>query len=431
MALLLSKAQQIITDAIKKPLNHIKAREVELPQDVQKIVTVLGSRRAGKTSVCLQLMQTLRKSMPAHRLLYINFEDDRFFPAQLSDMDVLLEAYYSLYPENKDQTVYFFFDEIQEVANWEKFVRRLWDQENCRIYLTGSSSKLLSREIATALRGRTLSYEIFPLSFGEFLAFTKTDYDMHSSKGRAILQNKLITYMHQGGFPELVFLPNRFHRATINEYINLMLYKDLTERFGVRNPQLLKYLLKYALTNLANPMSVNKIYNDLKSQGYQLSKNTVYEYLSYLEEAFILYRVSRWSTSVRQQSINPDKFYGVDQAFKYAMTGGQDEGRVLENMVYMALRRLGYEPNYWRQKQEVDFYLESQSLVNVCLDASDPTTRAREFGGLDEAMKFTGLDRSLLVTLDEEREEGLQNGVVSIVPIRNFLLSTSKFLGLV
>lgn len=428
MSLVLSKAKQIIADAINKSLDHLRVREVELPTDVQKIVSVLGPRRAGKTSVCLQLIKVLRNSMPAHRLLYVNFEDDRFFPAQLADMDVLLEAYYSLYPENKDETVYFFFDEIQEVAHWEKFVRRLWDQEDCRIYLTGSSSKLLSREIASALRGRTLSYEIFPLSFGEFLQFTDTDYDMHSSKGKAILQNKLMAYMQQGGFPELVFLPERFHRATINEYINLMLYKDLTERFGVKKPQLLKYLLKYTLKNLANPMSVNKVYNDLKSQGYKLSKNTVYAYLSYLEEAFILYRVSRWSTSVRQQSINPDKFYGVDQAFKYAMTGGADEGRVLENMVYMAMRRLGYEPNYLLQKQEVDFYLEGKWLVNVCLDASDLTTRARELGGLDEAMKSTGLQKSVLVTLDEEGKEQLENGVLEIVPVRNFLLEIEDWL---
>jgi predicted AAA+ superfamily ATPase len=390
-------------------------------------VTLIGPRRAGKTSVCYQLIKNLRATMPTDRLLYVNFEDDRFFPAELTDMDMLLEAYYAMYPANKESLVYFFFDEVQEVPQWEKFVRRLSDQENCRIYLTGSSSKLLSQELATALRGRTLTYEIFPLSFAEFLRFNHTGYDNDSSKGRAVLQHQLQAYMRQGGFPELVFLEEPFHRPTINEYINLMIYKDLMERFSLRNPHLLKYLLKYYLVNMANPLSINRVYNDLRSQGYALSKNTVYEYTSYLEEAFVVFRVSRWSTSVRQQAINPDKLYVVDQAFKYAMSDADDEGRILENMVFMALRRLGLMPDYFMDKQEVDFYVPEKLLINVCLDLSGPATRQRELSGLEAAMRQTGLDTALLVTLHEEGEERLDAGKVRVVTARDFLLKPEGF----
>jgi len=422
-------AREVIHDAVSRNVDNIMDRAISIPEDVPKIISLLGPRRAGKTSVCLQLIKKLRKTIPSDRLLYINFEDDRFFPPQLEDMDTLLQTYYSIFPENKTQKVYFFFDEVQEIPYWEKFVRRLMDQENCRIYLTGSSSKLLSREIATTLRGRTLSFEIFPLSFGEYLSFNQLSFNPNSSSGKSFLQNNFEKYFWQGGFPELIYLPERLHLPTINEYINLMLYRDLTERYGVRNPQLLKYLMKYSLTNLANPLSVNKTFNDLKSQGYKVSKNTIYEYLSYLEEAFILYRATRWSTSIRQEAINPIKLYGVDQGFKYAMTGRRDEGRVLENMVYMGLRRNAFEPKYLLLEQEVDFFIEDKFLVNVCYDLDDFDTKKREFDGLNEAMRFTDQKASFLVTMYEEGEEKLENGTVHIVPARNFLLDVQGYVG--
>lgn len=421
--------KQIIADFHELELAHIIDRNLDIPFDVPKVVSFLGPRRAGKTSLCLQIAKHLREELPSHRLTYINFEDDRLYPLALQDMDSFVEAYYELYPDNKNHLVYFFFDEVQEVDGWEKFIRRLHDQEKCRIYLTGSSSKLLSREIATSLRGRTLPYEVFPLSFKEYLNFTGTKANPNSSKGKATLQHAFLKFMHQGGFPELVFLDETFHRRTVSEYIDLMLYKDLVERFGVRTPSLLKYLLKYTLDNVSTLLSVNKLYNDLKSQGYAVSKNTVYEYLSYLEEAFILFRVQRWSKSERQKSINPDKIYTVDPAFKYVMTGGSDKGRVLENMVFLALRRLGHEPNYWKGKQEVDFYEEGKYLINVCLDMSDLDTRKRELKGINEAMGVTGLTKSLIVTLDQQGSEQLVNGVVCMVLAREFCMDVEAYLG--
>lgn len=414
--------QQLISDFIERSLQEVLPRQIEIPLDVPKVISLLGPRRSGKTYLLFDLIRRLRESVPADRLVYINFEDDRLFPLGLTDLDALLQGYYELFPANKDRQVWFFFDEVQEVDQWEKFVRRLVDQENCRVYLTGSSSRLLSRELATSLRGRTLPYEVFPLNFPEFLQFNGIEANPRSSKGQALLFHWLQRYLRQGGFPELVFLPPELHRRTINEYIDLMLYRDLTERFSLKNPALLKYLLKFMLVNIANPISVTKVYKDLKSQGYAVGKNTVFEYLSYLEEAFILFRAAIWSRSVRAQSINPHKVYTIDPAFKYAMSIGEDAGRVFENAVYLELRRRGIQPHYWQNGPEVDFFWENGRLIHACYSATDPSTRQREIRGLQVAMEQLDLPESLLLTWDERADLQVKSRTIRVRPLWEFLL---------
>ena len=316
----------------------------------------------------------------------------------------------------------FFLDEVQEVENWEKFVRRLIDQENCRVYLTGSSSKLLSQELATTLRGRTLPYEVFPLSFKEFLQFNQVEVNPRSSKGQAFLLHWLSRYLRQGGFPELVFLPESLHRPTINEYIDLMLYRDLTERFSLKNPALLKYLLKFLLNNMSNSISVSKVYNDLKSQGYSVGRNTVFEYIDLLEEAFILFRVRKWSHSIRVQASNPSKIYAIDPAFKYAMSIHEDIGRVFENSVFLELKRRSISPHYWLDSQEVDFFWENGTLINACYSLTHPETRKREINGLLLAMKKLDLKSGKLITWDKKETVKEGSRTIFIQPLWEFLL---------
>lgn len=413
--------QQIIADFIARPLEGVVSRQVDIPEDVPKIVSLLGPRRAGKTYVLFDLVSRLRKKIPAHRLVYINFEDDRLFPLRLEDLDALLRGYYEMYPGNKDERVWFFLDEVQEVEQWEKFVRRLADQENCRIYITGSSSKLLSKELATGLRGRTLPFEVFPLNFPEFLRFNGVEADSYSSRGQALLLHWLRRYLKQGGFPELVFLPEALHRRTIDEYIDLMLYRDLTERFSVKHPAMLKYLLKFLLGNMANPISVTKVFYDLKSQGYTLAKNTVFDYFSYLEEAFLLFRVEIWSPSVRAQAVNPSKIYAIDPAFKYAMSISEDTGRVFENAVFLELRRRGYPLHYVQHGQEVDFFWENGQLINAAYSLAEPATRDRETRGLFNAMRLLGHSESRLITWDERGEIAEGGKKVIVQPLWEFL----------
>lgn len=416
--------QELIADFIRRPDRLVKTRDQVIPHDIPKIISLLGPRRAGKTYILFSLIEKLKETIPSDRLVYVNFEDDRLFPLKLEDMDGLVKGYYEMYPGNKDYTVYFFFDEIQEVDQWEKFIRRIHDQENCRIFITGSSSRLLSRELATSLRGRTLPFEVFPLSFKEFLSFRNVSYDLFSSKGQAVLVSELNKYMMQGGFPELIFLPEELHKEVINEYINLMLYRDLTERFSLKHPHLIKYLLKFLLTNMGRILSVNKIYHDLKSQGYAVGKNTVYDYISYLEEAFIIFSVDLFSPSIRRQTVNPSKIYGIDPAFKYAMSMGEDKGQVFENTVFMELRRRKKHPFYLLEKQETDFYTEEGLLINACMDISHPDTRKREIGSLLEAMDHTGLSESQLITRDQKEEIEISGKKIIVRPLWEFLLET-------
>ena len=417
--------QQIILDFFANPLKKIVPRDVNIPLDVPKIISLLGPRRAGKTYVLYGIIKQLRTQHPKERLIYINFEDDRLFPLELSDMDQMVRGYYELFPGNKEEQVWFFFDEIQEVPNWEKFVRRLFDQENCRIYLTGSSSKLLSRELASVLRGRSIPFEIFPLSFTEFLRFNEVEIQPKSSKGQALIYHHLTRYMKQGGYPELVFLPKELHIRVVNEYIDLMLYRDLTERFSIKNPQLMKYLLKYLLNTVARPFSVSKVFNDIKSQGYKVGKNTIYEYVSYLEEAFIIFRVDRYSRSIRQQAINPSKVYTIDPAFKYAMSIHEDLGPMFENQVFLTLRKRGIHPYYFLQDQEVDFYNEEKLLYNACYKIDDPNTRNREIKGLTEAMTFLNLQTSTIISWDHREIIKTGTKTIYIRPLWELMLEDS------
>ena len=389
---------------------------------MNKIISLLGPRRAGKTYVLFNIIKQVRKAVGRNRVVYVNFEDDRLFPLTISDLDDLLKAYYELYPHHKGELVYFFLDEIQEVDGWEKFVRRLDDQENSRIYVTGSSSKLLSRDIATALRGRSISYEILPLSFKEYLRFKQIDVNPNTTKGEATALHHLEVYMKQGGFPELLNLPVELHGKVINEYLDLMLYRDLVERYDVKQPRLLKYLLKHTLVNLSKPLSINKIFNDIKSQGYRVGKNTIYEYMHYLEEAFVLFPVKIWSQSIRKQAVNPMKVYAIDPAYKYAMSIEEDLGRVFENLVYMSLRRKGINPSYVLYDQEVDFYWEGGQLTNVSYSLSDEQTKRREIKSLFQAMDKMGHKSSTLYTWDHKEVIRSHGKTVMISPLWKFLL---------
>ncbi len=420
--------REIIQEFIQNPLPEVIFRDLELPLDIPKIVSILGPRRAGKTYYLYQIIKQLADKVDRTRLVYINFEDDRLFPLRLSDLNDFLETYYELYPYNREKQVWFFFDEVQEISNWEKFVRRIFDKEKCRIYITGSSSKLLSRELSTSLRGRSIPFEVFPLNFNEFLKFNKIDFNSDTPKGKSIVLYWFDKWLKQGGFPELVFLPENLHRKTIDEYLDLMLYRDITERFSIRNPSLLKYLMKYAVGNVANPFSIGKTFNDLKSQGFAISRNTIYDYLSYLEEAFMIFRIDVWHRSVRIRNLHSSKTYIIDSAFKYAMTIGEDKGRLFENAVFLFLRQNGFKVHYLQNKQEVDFYWENGIPVNVCFELTDYQTRKREISGMLEALAFLNKKEGIVLTRDQNEIIKQNDKIIKILPAWKFFLNHSDYI---
>ena len=268
--------KQLITNNQERDFDYVLERDIDFPLSSNKIVAFIGVRRSGKTHLMYHTIKHLRKTVPKENIVYLNFEDDRIFPLSLQELSLFPEAYYELYPKKKSEKVIFFFDEIQIVENWEKFIRRLYDTENCQIFISGSSSKLLSSEIATGLRGRTLTFEIFPLSFKEYLRFNNVEINIYSSKSKSQIVNYLQKYLQYGGFPELIYDNIRFARQTLQEYIDLIIYKDLIERYRITNHYLMRYLVKYCFTNISTLLSFNKLFKNLKSQGIQLSKNSLY-----------------------------------------------------------------------------------------------------------------------------------------------------------
>ena len=225
-------------------------RKLQIP-DTKKVISIIGSRRVGKTFYFYQLINNLiDNEINPEQILYLNFEDDRVLPISTDELNGIIEAYYELYPEQIKNMLYFFFDEIQNIDGWELFIRRIHDRKNIKIFVTGSSSKLLSREIATSLRGRTLSYYLYPLSFEEFLKFKQISLveDFEYTSMRFKIKQLFNEYLHIGGFPEIALESEELRQPILQNYFDMLIYRDLVERFSIRNITLLKNLVKFLIT---------------------------------------------------------------------------------------------------------------------------------------------------------------------------------------
>ena len=421
--------KNLITNFQERDLPGVYPRDMSVPLNANRIISLIGPRRAGKTFFLFDLIKQLRKDIPNERIVYINFEDDRLFALSSNDLAQLPASYYELHPALKNETVYFFFDEIQVAENWELFVRRLFDQEDCQIFLTGSSSKLLSKEIATQLRGRTLTFHILPLSFREYLQFREVQVNQYSTHSVAHIKNALDDFIEYGGFPEVLDQEDAYKHKMLKEYLDLLIYKDLVERYHIQNIGLLRYLVKYCFTNLSTFFNPKKVFNELKSQGVQLSKDTLYNYINYLEDAFAIFTVPVHSRSVREQARNPKKLYGIDVGLKKIVSVATDRGNLIENIVFLELKRRHEEITYLKNDQEVDFFVRTRNgyqLINVSCQIDDTTTLERELQNLQKAMKKHYITTSYLVTNDEERVEEMDEGRISIIPLWKFLLGVDQ-----
>ena len=405
-------------------LPKLKARDLVIPE-TKKIITLVGMRRAGKTFYFYQLINNLLKNVPKERILYINFEDDRILPLDIKELDEILEAYYELYPKNKEKEIYLFFDELQNIRGWEMYARRISDKEKAKIFITGSSSKLLSREIATSLRGRTLTFNIFPLSFKEFLKFNQIELDkniVYSIK-RFEIKKLFEKYMDLGGFPEIVLEKNNLEQDILNNYFEIMIYRDIIERFAVRNAALLKILSKFLLTNISSQFSINAYYNSLKNK-VPVSKDTIFEYVSYLEETNMIFLVPLFSYSLKVQQANPKKVYCIDNGLRNAVSFkfSKDEGRLAENLVFVELIRRNSDVYYWKNKGEIDFIVKSrdQSLTAINVSYSN-NIEEREIRILSEfKKKFRKTKKLIILTKDLEREK--EKGI-EFIPLWKWLLA--------
>jgi predicted AAA+ superfamily ATPase len=399
-------------------------RQLVIP-DTTKVISLVGPRRAGKTFYFYQLIHNLLKNnIDPTLILYINFEDDRILPLQSSDLNEILEAYYELYPENTGKMLYLFFDEIQNVENWEVFIRRIDDTKNAKIYITGSSSKLLSQEIATSLRGRTLSYHMYTLGFEEFLRMKQVilDKDFEYTEKRYLVKNLFNEYLYSGGYPEVVLESEEMRRDILKNYFKLIIYRDIVERFSIRNTTLLKNLLKYLITNISTQFSVNAYYRAVKND-IAVSKETIIEYLSHLEDINLIYLVPFFSYSLKRQQVNPRKVYCADNGLRNAVSFrfSKDEGRLAENLVFLELKRRGEELYYWKSRGEVDFVFSDDENLITALNVSYTDMLAeRETNSLLEFKEEFGTKVKELILLTEDTDK--VEGGIRYVPLWKWML---------
>jgi len=423
--------KKLIVDFMERDIKNILPREYNIPLESKKIISLIGVRRSGKSSILFDMINKLREKGNRDNIIYINFEDDRLYPLELSSLDLLLESYYELYPAKRGEKVYLFLDEVQVVDNWELYVRRVYDTENIHIYVTGSSAKLLSTEIATSLRGRTITYEIFPFSFKEYLQYKEINVNLHSSKSLSFIKNALEDYLVDGGFAETINEEPPVARKILSDYLELIVYKDIVDRYNIKNRSLLKHLNKYCFTNIATLVSFTKLFNEFKSQGYKLGKDTLFDYISYLEDAYTLFPVPIYRNSVKEEQRNPKKIYAIDNGFKkiYDYAIGDDMSKLYENIVFLHLRRQTKDVYYFKEKQEVDFYAKVNTnayLVNVSYKIDDPATRKREIDGLVEAMNYFKLSKAYLITSEEDQTIQIDDKKIYIVPLFRWLLEEHK-----
>lgn len=423
----------LIDDFQERALPELVDRAADFPGIPGKADVAIGMRRTGKTFFCYQKMKGLLGSgVNRQQILYLNFEDERLFDFKVQDFQSILDVYYGKFPKNKELECYFFFDEIQRIDQWEMFIRRLLDTEKARIFLTGSSSKLLSSEIATSLRGRSLATEIFPFSFREFIkaqGLFAAPPENFSSRTSAILRKAMVDYLEIGGFPEVLNLDRDLRVAVLQGYLDSVILKDVIERHQVGNVVALRHLVNHIMHAPGGKFSVNKFYNTLKSMAVKCTKNSLYEYLDHLTDAYLFYRVPIHSHSEKARMLNPPKIYTVDTGLLGAMTFRKpaNNGPLLENLVFMHLRRNGYEVEYvtTRDGGEADFLARRKStgrviLIQACWDMTDQHTFNRELKGLQSAMQELAIAAGTIITWDDE---ALLGEDISVVPIWKWLLA--------
>ncbi len=378
----------VLRQFVERRLPVCKARELVLPAGTGKVVGLAGVRRSGKTFLFFDTIQRLAaKGVDRRRIVYLNFEDDRLYPIKVEDLDLILRCWHEVFPEMVGQHKYLFLDEVQNVTGWERWIRRVCDTEDIEVFVTGSSSRLLTRDLATALRGRSITLEVFPLSFREYLVFRGIEVVPYSADNESRLRHELELYLLWGGFPEIVLADETLRPLILEEYASLMLYRDVVERYGVRSEKLIRELLRYAFRNTASLLNVSKLYRDFTSQGLSVSKNTLFEYIGYLEDSFLVFLLPKQETSLRKQAHNPKKLHVIDTGLIAAFQAfhSRDLGRKLETAVFLENRRRRKDLFYYKNNSEVDLCDgEGEFFINTCWSLAEPETLSRERA----AMKF-------------------------------------------
>ena len=358
----------------------------------KQIIIISGIRRCGKSTLLKQITSSLKNYN------YFNFEDQRVFGFELHDFNKLEEVY-----NEKVKNKIYFFDEIQNVNNWERFIRTQKDK-GYKFFLAGSNASLLSRELGTKLTGRHLTYELFPFSYDEFLKL----------KGYKAGIKSFEKYFYLGGFPEYIKTQNI---QILQQVFEDILMRDIIVRYGLRNSRTIKELAVYLISNASKEYSYNKLKN-IFGLG---SASSAISYISYFEDSYLMFSVPRFSYSLKQQVKNPKKIYVIDVGFARAnsLSFSKDEGRILENVVFLQLRRNYKNIFYFREKYECDFVIKERNTITsayqVCYRITEEN-KDREINGILEVLNYFNLKKGIILTFDRKDEFTIRGKKILIIP---------------
>jgi len=398
-------------------LENFKSKDPGVERDVdferalksKQILIITGIRRCGKSTLLRQLSEKL------HSFYYLNFDDERLLKFTIDDFDNLLILWKKLY---KSKTI--ILDEIQNVKNWERFVRRVYD-EGYKIILTGSNAKLLSGELSTHLTGRHIKLELYPFSFKEYLNYKKFDAAIWKSSDQLAKLLKLTDeYVEYGGFPEYVIFQDEDYLKRIYEDI---LYKDLIVRFKIREVKSFRELANFLFTNFTSEISYNALQRALNFKSVASVKN----YISYLQESYLVYELFKYDYSLKKQLIYNKKIYSVDNGLRnqVAFRFSGDSGKLLENVVFLQLKRDCSEVYYYKNKKECDFLIKEKNKITKAIQVTDVLTEAnkeRELNGLLAAMESFNLKKGLIITRNQDEKLKINGREIQVVPIYRWLL---------
>lgn len=406
--------KQILTESQQHFSTNASPRSVQVMVQLPKVQTIVGPRRAGKSSLLkLTMADLLAKGVGWNHICYLPLEDERL-RMQPFEPDLILQAFRELYPDNPLlKNVYFFFDEIQFLDRWEPFVNRVHEQISKTVVITGSNSRILHTEVASVLRGRGLPVELLPLSFEEYLRFRKIDFGAYG-KQATLSQAAFNDYLTQGGYPEMLGLPFSAARPLLQEYFNTVLYRDIIDQQNPANYSYLRYLFHRMAGNTGKTIALSKVFLELKSRGYSVSKNSLYDMAALAEDVYLLKRISRFDASLIKRENADKKGYFIDNGMLHAIDGSfsTNKGMLLENLIFWQLyRQYGsiYTTDIYYYKDasyECDFILYKEGgkalPVQVCWQIATEETRQRELKGVLKACKITDAKKGIIITAEQE-----------------------------
>lgn len=410
-------------------------RDAALPKVRGKAHAVIGMRRSGKTTFLRQLQGEWRASAPPERVVYLSFDDDRLAELPAEQLALLLEEYYRRYPElRRRETVKWLLDEIQLVSGWERFVRRVLDEERIEVVVSGSSARMLSREVHSSLRGRGMETVIRPFGFREFLRHRDEEPDgrarQFGARQRSAVEKRCREYLAEGGFPEAQGLPTQERVDLMQGYVDTVLFRDVVERHAIAQVAALRWLTRQSLRNPAGSFSVHRLHRDLKAQGLGVAKDALHAMLGHLEDAFLIRGVTLATDSERRRNSNPRKAYPVDTGLIAAFdrSGRSNVGRALETAVLHELDRRKAEVGYVRTRGgfEVDFHARfadgREELIQVCAETGAKETLEREWRALRDAAREYPRAKLRLLVLTFDQLPGAAPRGVTVQPAYEWLL---------